>query len=211
MRCAMLLALSATAGISAAADGGASSSSSPPEMVEDPWDGLSAPLGWRMVDRFDGFRFELWGAVQGVGLRAAVQAVADELACFGWVQHSPRGSLVGEARCAKTRGPPFRAWLEHAATGGGGAGADGDASGGISARPPPAARVDRAEFAIYADTKIKLHFSHFKVRRRQHITFRRVVSSSSRPPRSARSVCRGCTSRFAVVVVVVIVRRRPSS
>merc|ERR1719198_2577832 len=79
---------------------------------ENLYSGLDAPPGWRMVDRFDGFRYALHGAVQGVGMRAAVQAAADELACFGWVQNAPSGLVVGEARCAKSRGPVLRAWLE---------------------------------------------------------------------------------------------------
>ena len=82
--------------------------SSDPELSS----GLEAPPGWRMVDRFDGFRYALQGAVQGVGMRAAVQAAADELACFGWVQNAPSGRVVGEARCSKGRGPVLRAWLE---------------------------------------------------------------------------------------------------
>lgn len=34
----------------------------------------------------------------------AAQAAADELACFGWVQWTPRGTFVGEGRCSKATG-----------------------------------------------------------------------------------------------------------
>ncbi|CAM9883085.1 unnamed protein product, partial [Choristocarpus tenellus] len=61
-------------------------------------------------DRFYGFRFEVSGDVQGVGYRkvnAAVQEAADELGCFGWVQHTDRATVVGEARCSIAAGDPL--------------------------------------------------------------------------------------------------------
>lgn len=105
---------------------------------------LAQAPGWRMVDRFYGFRYELRGRdVLNVGMEEAIQKKADELGCFGWVQRSFRDSLVGEARCSKTRGPSFQSWLQ------GGAGKE---AGGIE-----------AEFKVYEDTKIRLHFSYFKI------------------------------------------------
>ena len=99
--------------------------------------------GWRMVDRFDGFRYE----VPNTGLTVdSIVAKADDLACFGWVQVSTGrepATLVGEGRCNKRAGPLFREWLT--------------SQSGLSAQGSTSA------FKVYADTKIKLHFSHFKV------------------------------------------------
>jgi hypothetical protein len=100
--------------------------------------------GWRMVDRFYGFRYELRGQqVLNSGMEEAIQKKADELGCFGWVQRSFRDSLVGEARCSKARGPIFQSWLEA------GAGRDGSKM--------------EADFKVYEDTKIRLHFAYFKI------------------------------------------------
>ena len=101
-----------------------------------------APPGWRMVDRFYGFRFEIHGNVQGVWFRKSTQEKADELACFGWVQNTAANTVVGEARCGKRAGPQLQQWLEHG---------------------PSSASVSRADFKVYKDTKIKLHFSDFAI------------------------------------------------
>ena len=108
-----------------------------------PGDPGPAP-GWRMRDRFAGFRFEVHGKVQGVWFRKRTQARADELACFGWVQNTARGTVVGEARCAKHVAPELKRWLARGPAGTG-------------------ARVDRVEFLDYRDTKIMYHFTHFRV------------------------------------------------
>ena len=69
---------------------------------------LSQPPGWRMVDRFYGFRYELSGpTVVGTGVELFAVHHADELGRFGWIQKSPRNTLVGEARCSKQQGPVF--------------------------------------------------------------------------------------------------------
>lgn len=107
--------------------------------------------GWRMKDRFDGFRFEVHGQVQDTGLVEAIVDKADDYACFGWVQHAAAGRVVGEVRCNKRLGPEFRKWLEHGPW-------------------PRGADVSRADFHVYEDTKIKLHFSHFKVLPDQRLT-----------------------------------------
>lgn len=98
--------------------------------------------GWRMVDRFAGFRYEVTGRVHDVGFHEETQKKADDLGCFGWIQDSARGTLVGEARCAKAVAPYFKEWLR---------------SG------PDEARVADVAVHDYPDTKIKLHFSHFKI------------------------------------------------
>lgn len=65
------------------------------------------PNGWKMTDRFFGFRYELIGNVVNNGVEEFVQQNADRLGCFGWIQKSPRNTLVGEARCSKKQGPIF--------------------------------------------------------------------------------------------------------
>jgi hypothetical protein len=103
---------------------------------------ISQADGWRMVDRFFGFRYELVGNVIDVGLEKIIQAKADELACFGWVQKSKyKNALVGEVRCPKARGPIFADWLNS----------------------PNDIKLDEKNILIYEDTKIRLHFSHFKI------------------------------------------------
>jgi len=99
--------------------------------------------GWRMVDRFHGFRFELEGKVQGVGFRNAIKEKADEIPCFGWVQNTAKGTVVGEARCSKRRGVDMEEMLR---------------SGG-----PPGSRVDAARIKVYPSTKIKLLFPDFVI------------------------------------------------
>mmetsp|Transcript_11913 Transcript_11913/g.15585 ORF Transcript_11913/g.15585 Transcript_11913/m.15585 type:complete len:160 (+) Transcript_11913:102-581(+) len=103
---------------------------------------LSQPEGWRMIDRFHGFRYEISGNVQGVGFRDATKEAAENLGCFGWVQNTDLGTVVGEARCSKKMGPELQAWLK---------------------KGPQEAEVTDVHFKDYEDTKIKLHFSHFKI------------------------------------------------
>jgi len=103
----------------------------------------SQPPGWRMVDRFYGFRYEISGPnLVSLGFDLAAQKEADILGCFGWIQRSRNGNLVGEARCNKTNGPKFEEWLK---------------SGG------PDFEVLGNKVLVYEDTKIRLHFSHFKI------------------------------------------------
>ena len=62
-------------------------------------------------------------------------------------------------------GEGFDAWLEGAAAAANASGADAEAREVAATLPraPAGSRVDRAEFLAYEDTKIKLHFSHFKI------------------------------------------------
>lgn len=66
--------------------------------------------GWRMIDRFHGFRYEISGDNNGL-LFEDYQKRADLESCFGWIQKSKRGTLVGEARCAKPNGKRLEHWL----------------------------------------------------------------------------------------------------
>ena len=96
-------------------------------------------VGWRMVDRFAGFRFEVKGPhVVQSGYHAAAVKKADELGCFGWIQDSERRTVVGEARCAKQVAKEFKAFLEVG---------------------HHTSEVSDVHIFDYPDTKIKLHFS----------------------------------------------------
>ena len=67
--------------------------------------------GWRMIDRFYGFRYELLHC-SNLNYELYIQNLADEMGCFGWIQRLPLGTdqfkLVGEARCSKKQGPLFQ-------------------------------------------------------------------------------------------------------
>lgn len=106
--------------------------------------------GWRMVDRFYGFRYELLNCPD-VNFEAHIQKIANQMGCFGWIQRLPIDSssnngfkLVGEGRCSKMQGPLFHNKIKT------------DCSSDM---------IEKIKFndMIYADTKIRLHFSSFKI------------------------------------------------
>uniref|UniRef100_A0A7S2CNR4 Uncharacterized protein n=1 Tax=Octactis speculum TaxID=3111310 RepID=A0A7S2CNR4_9STRA len=66
---------------------------------------------------------------------------ATDTACFGWAQHTVRGTVVGEARCAKSSAPVLKEKI------------------GSLTNDMPNGLVIKD----YKNTKIKLHFSHFKI------------------------------------------------
>ena len=112
------------------------------------------PDGWKITDRFGGFRFEMIGKVRDVGLRHAIQKKANELACFGWVQYSSINtkSVVGEVRCNKKMTNYMKQWMTS------------------TDDHPVGSFVENVEIKDYEDTKIKLHFSHFKILNSQRET-----------------------------------------
>ncbi|CAN0115175.1 unnamed protein product [Pylaiella littoralis] len=119
--------------IFAAATGGVAA-----ELADD----FNIPEGWRMKDRYHGFRYE---AVVDPGCQfytEAAQAAADELACFGWIQQTSANTFAGEGRCSKATGQKMQDRLRQG--------------------PSYTCTVDKFEAKDYPDTKIKLHFSHFK-------------------------------------------------
>lgn len=65
---------------------------------------VSQPEGWKMTDRFYGFRYRLVGSPEVV---AKIVGFADDLGCFGWIQSINGGAYVGEARCSKVNGEYF--------------------------------------------------------------------------------------------------------
>lgn len=70
--------------------------------------------GWKMTDRFYGFRYVIYGEqITNQQVLETVQNHAHSLGCFGWVQLGKAVSnIVGEARCAKSKGKIFYEWLE---------------------------------------------------------------------------------------------------
>lgn len=97
-----------------------------------------------MTDRFVGFRYKLTPRIQeaDVNVKALIRDKADELFCFGWVQER-KDTVVGEARCKKQAGFALQSFLHSLAA--------ADAEEGSIV------------FRDYPDTKIRLHFSAFKV------------------------------------------------
>ena len=94
-----------------------------------------------MTDRFYGFRYEV-SEKTGEAADALVEALvakANASKCFGWVQKVPKkDSVVGEVRCMKKAGSKVKTWLEN---------------------------YDESmkQILVYGDTKIRLHFTYFKV------------------------------------------------
>jgi hypothetical protein len=102
-----------------------------------------AYAGWRMVDRFSAFRFEVAGAFRRPRMVKAIVDKADELSVFGWVQVPQRtGTVVGEVRGTIATARAMEAHLRALA------GPEGAAT--LAVRP-------------YADTRIRLLFSTFRV------------------------------------------------
>jgi hypothetical protein len=92
---------------------------------------------WRKKElRYTGFRWEI-GKQQEFDLKSLIQSRADSFYCFGWVQDSPKGTIVGEARCKKEAGEKMIAFLM--------------------------ALSDESNILVYSDSLIRLHPSSFKV------------------------------------------------
>ena len=97
------------------------------------------PAGWRLVDRFYGFRYELKLNGNIDGFEQQIVNEGDKYGCFGWIQYKIENTWVGEARCNKKNGPKFEQYLIHI---------------------PNTINVVTK---VYEDTKIRLHPSHFKI------------------------------------------------
>ena len=94
---------------------------------------------WRdKKNRFGAFRFEV-PAQSNFDLKSLIQSRADNHFCFGWVQDSPRGTIVGEVRCKRE---PSKQMLDF-----------------ISAL----AADQSSNVLIYEDSLIRLHPSSFKI------------------------------------------------
>ena len=104
--------------------------------------------GWRMVDRFHGFRYSilLQNESNGDEIMKKIREKADEYSCFGWAQQPIDRSIVivGEVRCNKHRGKQMGSWMRRLGT--------------------------NVTLMEYPDTKIKLHFSYFKLVDKRRIT-----------------------------------------
>ena len=98
-----------------------------------------------MIDRFYGFRYSLNA---NAAVMDKVLSLADKLGCFGWIQNVQDDVFVGEARCAKERGILFEKEIKALHEG----------------------MPTNFAVKVYADTKIRLHFSLFKVLDRERDT-----------------------------------------
>jgi hypothetical protein len=65
---------------------------------------VAQPDGWKMEDRFYGFRYQIATPEKSSAIDK-IQRAADDLGCFGWVQNPRDDVYVGEARCSKAHGP----------------------------------------------------------------------------------------------------------
>ena len=86
--------------------------------------------------RYTGFRFE-FPVQKDFDLKSLIQSRAENHFCFGWVQDSPRGTIVGETRCKKAPGKKMIGFIS--------------------------ALSDETNIRIYEDSLIRLHPSSFKV------------------------------------------------
>ena len=103
-----------------------------------------------MEERFTGFRFSIRGdGLREIDVKEKIQQKADELFCFGWVQDF-QTDIVGEARCHKKLGHEMKLYLVE------------DLKDEIS--------IQETIVKDYTDSKIKLHFSHFKILHTDRIT-----------------------------------------
>ena len=106
--------------------------------------------GWKMTDRFIGFRYELQlpaGDESSYEIKMAIRDLADDNFCFGWAQDSPRQSVVGEIRCNREAALKMKAFLSN-----------------LASEPTlPATNNETLTIRDYPDTLIRLHFSHFKL------------------------------------------------
>ncbi len=94
---------------------------------------------WRRKElRFTGFRFEIVTSSQEFDFKSLIQSRAENHFCFGWVQDSPRGTLVGECRCKKDAGKKMIDFIT-------------------------ALSSDESNIRVYEDSLIRLHPSSFKV------------------------------------------------
>ena len=88
--------------------------------------------------RYTGFRFELPVVQKGFDIKSLIQSRAETNFCFGWVQDSPRGSIVGEARCKKAPGKQMFDFIS-------------------------ALGAEESNILFYEDSLIRLHPSSFKI------------------------------------------------
>lgn len=109
-------------------------------------EGKGVPHGWRLTDRFIGFRYEISvNSGNSIQTKNSIRERADELFCFGWAQDSPRETIVGEIRCKKDAGLKMKAYLS------------------LLVSDSNAMSNETISIRDYPDTLIRLHFSHFKL------------------------------------------------
>lgn len=111
----------------------------------------SQPDGWKMTDRFYGFRYEIFGKVTDQSVLDGIQTKANSMGCFGWVQVGKSNNIVGEARCAKGKGKVFQDWLE---------------------KMPDVTRFERlVSFHVVARTSPSFQYQYFRTKYLCHTAF----------------------------------------
>lgn len=58
-------------------------------------------------------RFEVKGKVQGVFFRKCTENAANKLGLVGWVQNTPRGTVIGEAQGDSQKIESMKQWLQY--------------------------------------------------------------------------------------------------
>jgi hypothetical protein len=96
---------------------------------------VRAQDGWKMTNRFHGFRYEINS--DSSNFASTIKEYADNKKCFGWVQMPRPQVFVGEVRCSKNVGQDFQNWFEN--------------------------QKGEQSLLVYEDTKIRLHFTYFKI------------------------------------------------
>lgn len=97
---------------------------------------------WRRKElRYTGFRFEIATATpsQEFDFKSLIQSRAESHFCFGWVQDSSRGTLVGECRCKQDAGKNMMKFITALSS------------------------EDESSMRVYEDSLIRLHHSSFKI------------------------------------------------
>jgi hypothetical protein len=138
----------------------------------------------KMANQFLGFRFEIRGTALLANPKASdvimlkLQEVADLLLCFGWTQKTYTGKIVGEVRCREKVGIHFQNLILNELESTILSNSDsrhkeeGSRTQGENVEMKPIQVSSKLESSIYVyeDTKIKLHFSHFKILDMDRIT-----------------------------------------
>lgn len=125
--------------------------------------------------KFMGFRFEIRTLssdlhfddddVHSLGKKITMilKEMADESFCFGWAQQTLRGAVVGEVRCHEIAGYNFQKFLLKGGLETSILDRRSSRSSNSGGGTFPAMKLLETFIHVYKDTKIKLHFSHFKI------------------------------------------------
>lgn len=107
---------------------------------------IDAHQVWRRKElRYTGFRFEIVTQSE-FDFKSLIQSRAENHFCFGWVQDSSRGTIVGECRCKNDAGKKMMEFITALSS------------------------DDESNIRVYEDSLIRLHPSSFKVMPEARVT-----------------------------------------